>query len=147
MVSITIKNLTFSYNSHKILDDLNLVIENREVTSLVGPNGSGKTTLIKCIDRILKPKGGIFLDGQEVTKLQDYPEWNPQGPRDFYARDVEARDYYLGSYILAPGGHMLRFESAGANPFSTGTAIGLDSVRLRARWHTKRKSLRPAAPQ
>ena len=89
----------------------------------------------------------IFLDGQEVTKLQDYPEWNPQGPRDFYARDVEARDYYLGSYILAPGGHMLRFESAGANPFSTGTAIGLDSVRLRARWHTKRKSLRPAAPQ
>lgn len=69
MVNITIKNLTFSYNSHKILDDLNLVIENSEVLSLVGPNGSGKTTLIKCIDRILKPKGSILLDGKEIESM------------------------------------------------------------------------------
>jgi len=69
LVNITIKNLTFSYNSHKILDDLNLVIENSEVLSLVGPNGSGKTTLLKCIDRILKPKGSILLDGREMEKM------------------------------------------------------------------------------
>ena len=69
MVNITIKNLTFSYNSHKILDDLSIVIENSEILSLVGPNGSGKTTLIKCIDRILKPKGSILLDGQELEKM------------------------------------------------------------------------------
>jgi iron complex transport system ATP-binding protein len=69
LVNITIKNLTFSYNSHKILDDLNLVIENSEVLSLVGPNGSGKTTLIKCIDRILKPKGSILLDGKEIESM------------------------------------------------------------------------------
>ena len=69
MVNITIKDLTFSYNSHKILDDLNLVIENSEILSLVGPNGSGKTTLIKCIDRILKPKGSILLDGLELERM------------------------------------------------------------------------------
>ena len=69
MVNITIKNLTFSYNSHMILDDINLVIENSEILSLVGPNGSGKTTLIKCIDRILKPKGSILLDGQEIERM------------------------------------------------------------------------------
>jgi len=86
----------------------------------------------------------IFLDGEEVTSLADYPDWNPQGPRDFYARGVEVRDFYLGSYTLAPGTHTLRFESAGANPFSTGDLVGLDSVRLRARWHKKRASLRPA---
>jgi iron complex transport system ATP-binding protein len=69
MVNITIKNLTFSYNSHMILDDINLVIESSEILSLVGPNGSGKTTLIKCIDRILKPKGSILLDGQEIERM------------------------------------------------------------------------------
>ena len=69
MVNITIKNLTFSYNSHMILDDINMVIENSEILSLVGPNGSGKTTLIKCIDRILKPKGSILLDGQEIERM------------------------------------------------------------------------------
>lgn len=69
MVNITIKDLTFSYNSHKILDDLNLIIENSEILSLVGPNGSGKTTLIKCIDRILKPRGSILLDGLELERM------------------------------------------------------------------------------
>ncbi len=69
MVNITIKDLTFSYNSHKILDDLNIVVGDAEVLSLVGPNGSGKTTLIKCIDRILKPRGSILLDGKNLAEM------------------------------------------------------------------------------
>jgi len=69
LVKITIKNLSFSYRSSQILDDLFLVVEDSEVLGLVGPNGSGKTTLIKCIDRILKPQGSIFLDGREVGKM------------------------------------------------------------------------------
>ncbi len=70
MVKITIKDLSFSYGSRRILDDLNLVVGDSEVLSLVGPNGSGKTTLIKCIDRILKPKGTIILDGGGGRNLQ-----------------------------------------------------------------------------
>jgi len=70
MASITIKDLSFSYNSHKILDDLSMVVEDSEVLCLVGPNGSGKTTLIKCIDRILKPEGSILLDGKEVQSMK-----------------------------------------------------------------------------
>ena len=81
MVKITIKDLSFSYGSRKILEDLNLVVGDSEVLSLVGPNGSGKTTMIKCIDRILKPKGSILLNGgrdlqslsrQEVAKYLGY---------------------------------------------------------------------------
>ncbi len=81
MVKITIKDLSFSYGSRKILEDLNVAVGDSEVLSLVGPNGSGKTTLIKCIDRILKPKGTILLNGgrdlqslsrQEVAKYIGY---------------------------------------------------------------------------
>jgi iron complex transport system ATP-binding protein len=81
LVKITIKDLSFSYGSRKILDDLNVVVGDSEVFSLVGPNGSGKTTMIKCIDRILKPKGTILLDGgkdlqslsrQEVARYIGY---------------------------------------------------------------------------
>jgi iron complex transport system ATP-binding protein len=81
LVKITIKDLSFSYGSRKILEDLNLVVGDSEVLSLVGPNGSGKTTMIKCIDRILKPKGSILLNGgrdlqslsrQEVAKYIGY---------------------------------------------------------------------------
>ncbi len=70
MVKITIKDLSFSYNSSKILDDLNVIVDDAEILSLVGPNGSGKTTLIKCIDRILKPKGSILLEGREVQSMK-----------------------------------------------------------------------------
>jgi len=81
LVKITIKDLSFSYGSRKILEDLNVAVGDSEVLSLVGPNGSGKTTLIKCIDRILKPKGSILLNGgrdlqslsrQEVAKYIGY---------------------------------------------------------------------------
>jgi iron complex transport system ATP-binding protein len=69
MVKITIKDLTFSYASNKILDNLNVVIDSSEILSLVGPNGSGKTTLIKCMDRILRPKGSIMLDARKLEDM------------------------------------------------------------------------------
>ena len=68
MVKISIKDLTVSYKSNKILDDLNISVDGSEIVSLVGPNGSGKTTLIKCIDRILKPRGSILLGAERSRK-------------------------------------------------------------------------------
>ena len=88
----------------------------------------------------------ILLDGHEATALAAYPEWNARGAQDFYARDLAVKDLYLGSFALAPGLHTLRFEAAGRNVLSTGGALGLDSVRLRQRWHKLRKPLRAATP-
>lgn len=70
MVDITISGLKFGYNGSRILDGLDLIVENSEVLGLVGPNGSGKTTLLKCMDRILRPKGSILLDGQEIGSMK-----------------------------------------------------------------------------
>lgn len=85
----------------------------------------------------------VFLDGAEVAGLSDYPDWNPRGPMDFHFEGVDVRDFYLGSYTLSPGAHTLRFESVGKNLLSSGNLLGLDSVRLRERWHKERPSLRP----
>ncbi len=85
----------------------------------------------------------IFLDGKNVTELQDYPDWNEEEDMDFYAQELRVRDLYLGSYSFSPGKHTLRFECMGKNVLSKGRLLGLDSVRLRERWNKKRKSLRP----
>ncbi|MGH7582137.1 MAG: glycoside hydrolase family 172 protein [Gemmatimonadales bacterium] len=87
----------------------------------------------------------ILVDGKAADSLGDYPDWDPTGPRDFYAPNVEVRDIYLGSYTLSPGKHTIRFELVGRNPLSAGHDLGFDSVRFRQRWHVKRPSLRPAA--
>jgi iron complex transport system ATP-binding protein len=69
LVNITIKGLSFSYSGSMILDDLDLVVDDSQILGLVGPNGSGKTTLIKCMDRMLKPKGSILLDGADIETI------------------------------------------------------------------------------
>jgi hypothetical protein len=83
----------------------------------------------------------VLLDGKSMPLLDDgtHP---PQAPvLDFYARDLDVRDVYLGSLKLPPGKHTLRFEAAGRHPLSKGNALGIDSVRLRERWAKKRKLL------
>jgi len=83
----------------------------------------------------------ILLDGKPVPLAEDgsHPAASPVF--DFYSRDLEVQDVYLGSQKLLPGKHTLRFEGAGRNPLSKGAFLGLDSVRLRQRWDKKRKLL------
>jgi iron complex transport system ATP-binding protein len=70
-VIIEVSNLSFSYNSHNVLQNVALELREGEILGIIGPNGSGKSTLLKCIDSILKPKSGsILLDGKEVNRMQ-----------------------------------------------------------------------------
>ena len=64
-MSITIHNLSFSYNKkNKILHSVSIKSEEGQLISLIGPNGSGKTTLIKCINRINPVQNGTVLINQ-----------------------------------------------------------------------------------
>lgn len=69
---IEIKGLTKSFNSHKVLDSLNLRVEKGQTKVIIGRSGCGKSVLLKHIVGILKPdKGEVFIDGQDITKLND----------------------------------------------------------------------------
>ncbi len=84
----------------------------------------------------------IFLDGKEITSNKDLAGALKPEPFDLYRAGMDVGDYYLGSQTLAAGKHTLRFECVGRNPLSSGTALGLDSVRLRERWNRKRAFLK-----
>ncbi len=67
---LELKNICFSRDNKKILDNINLVIDTNKLVVITGPNGSGKSTLAKIIMGIEKPDSGqIFLDGQNITNL------------------------------------------------------------------------------
>jgi zinc transport system ATP-binding protein len=56
---ITLKNVSFAYKQRFILEDVNLLIEQGEFASIVGPNGGGKTTLLKLILGLIRPDKGM----------------------------------------------------------------------------------------
>lgn len=68
---LTISNLNFSYDGVKAhLKDVNLVIHEGEMISVVGRNGAGKSTLCKCICAFEKMDSGeLIFDGQNMNDL------------------------------------------------------------------------------
>lgn len=68
---IEIKNLTFAYEkNNSVINNLNLTINPGEKIGIVGISGGGKTTLIHLLQRLENtPRGTIFIDGKDITKL------------------------------------------------------------------------------
>jgi len=65
---IQIKNLSFAYDKQKILEDINLDIEERDFLAIIGPNGGGKSTLLKLILGINPVQQGIIKTFGEKPK-------------------------------------------------------------------------------
>lgn len=57
-----------SYGDKRVLNGIDLVVDEHEVVCLIGPSGCGKSTLLRCVD-LLDPidRGAILLDGDDIT--------------------------------------------------------------------------------
>ncbi len=57
----------------RVLKGIDLRIEPGEFTSLVGPSGSGKSTMLNIMGLLDRPTtGGVFVDGESTTDLDDH---------------------------------------------------------------------------
>ena len=64
---ISIKNLHKSYTDKKVLEGINLTINDGSILGLVGINGAGKSTLLRLLSGIFKPdEGSIEYDNETV---------------------------------------------------------------------------------
>ena len=65
---IELIHLEKKYENVTPLRDVNTVINDGDVISVIGPSGTGKSTLIRCINMLDRPTGGqILLDGVDIT--------------------------------------------------------------------------------
>lgn len=65
---IELKNISFIKDNKKILDNINLKLDDTKFYALTGPNGSGKSTLAKIIMGLLEPtSGSILYNGEDIT--------------------------------------------------------------------------------
>ncbi|KMO16397.1 ABC transporter ATP-binding protein [Methylobacterium platani] len=53
-----VRDLAFSYRSHRILDGIDLALARGETAALLGPNGAGKTSLMRLLAGRLVPQAG-----------------------------------------------------------------------------------------
>ena len=62
------QDVSFSRNSHLLLNRLSFRIETQEMVALLGPNGVGKTTMLKLATRLLPPSSGtVLLQGKPLS--------------------------------------------------------------------------------
>ena len=85
-----------SYRGRKVVNDIDLEIEQREVVGLLGPNGAGKTTTFYLLVGLTRADAGqVLLDGDDITGLPMYLRarmgisYLPQEPSVFRKLTVE----------------------------------------------------------
>ncbi len=64
------KGLVKIYKKRRVVDGVNLCLENGSIVGLLGPNGAGKTTTFYMMAGLIVPDDGrVFLDGRDITEL------------------------------------------------------------------------------
>ncbi|HET9868955.1 MAG TPA: urea ABC transporter ATP-binding subunit UrtE [bacterium] len=63
-------HLDFAYGEAKVLHGIDLSVEARKITCVIGRNGVGKTTLLKALMGVLRARSGkVWLADKDVTAL------------------------------------------------------------------------------
>ena len=65
---IEFKNLSFGYNGHPVIDNIDLTITPGQTVGLVSMTGGGKTTLVSLLARLFPVKRGqLFIDDVDIN--------------------------------------------------------------------------------
>jgi ABC-type branched-subunit amino acid transport system ATPase component len=70
---LELQQLSLSFGGLKVIDGLDLHVDEHEIVSVIGPNGAGKTTLFNLITGAYRPdEGNILLDGESLVGLPSH---------------------------------------------------------------------------
>ncbi len=66
---LRLEKISVYFGKRKILEDLNLSLNQGEILGLLGPNGVGKSTIFNIIIGLLRPNyGSVFIENKNVTQ-------------------------------------------------------------------------------
>ena len=71
MGTISLKNISKSFGSTQVLNNLNVDINDGEFLTLVGPSGCGKSTLLRIIAGLeQQTSGDVLIDNKNVNRVR-----------------------------------------------------------------------------
>ena len=65
---LNVQNLTVSYGTHTVVDDLSFSVSEGQWLMIVGPNGAGKSTVLNAVTQGVSYSGQVLLHGKDVKK-------------------------------------------------------------------------------
>ena len=68
---IKLDKLSLSFGKRKILENINLTVNEGQIVGLLGPNGVGKSTIFNLITGLIKPDYGSIIINSKI--VNDYP--------------------------------------------------------------------------
>ncbi len=67
-----VKDYPTRNGSVRVLDDINLSVQEGEILAVVGPSGAGKSTLAGCINLLERPtSGSVRVNGHDLSNLKE----------------------------------------------------------------------------
>jgi ABC-type polar amino acid transport system ATPase subunit len=95
---IRVRNLSKIFGQNKVLDGVNLTVEQGETVALLGPSGSGKTTLLRCLNGLER-----FTSGEvEVDNILLYPPGEDPQEQEKLAKIRLCCGFVFQQYHLFP---------------------------------------------
>ncbi len=114
---ISVRNLSFSYNSTPIFEDINFSITDGAKVGLIGPNGAGKSTLLKILCQQEIPDKGIIEITGTIGSVPQEVKHDPimessQTIREYLDPENTRHDYELFRMISGVELSDLNLESS-----------------------------------
>ena len=71
--TVALDHVSKSFGDRQVLQDVNLSVAPGETICIVGRSGTGKSVTLKLIIALIKPDAGhIWIDGEDITRLEDH---------------------------------------------------------------------------
>jgi branched-chain amino acid transport system ATP-binding protein len=64
---LEVTDLRAGYGGAQVLHGVSLTVGEGEICAILGPNGAGKTTLLRALSGMVRVRGGVRLDGADLT--------------------------------------------------------------------------------
>lgn len=104
-LALEVRGLSSRYGKITALKDIDLVVNEGQLVSLVGSNGAGKTTLLRCISGAVPlASGDIYFEGQAISTMPAHKRVElgicqvPEGRQVFPSMSIED-NLLMGAYI------------------------------------------------
>ncbi len=73
--AVVMEDYTKTLHDHRVLDEINLVVERGQILGVTGRNGSGKTMLLRAMCGLIRPdKGKIMVMERELNRQRPFSD-------------------------------------------------------------------------